>query len=154
MKSLMNILLVAAFACLGFLFYVVIRGAANAPESFSGGGVAVIDNGPVKPSQPVVPSEVQAQYDAGEKLFKQNCSACHKLNGKLVGPQLKGINEKYAGDEEWLYAWIRNAPSMIKKGDKKALDLWNQYNQQAMTAFPQLTDENIKEILVYVKYGG
>lgn len=36
---------------------------------------------------------------ADEALFKKgNCSACHNANKKVVGPALKDIAAKYAGD--------------------------------------------------------
>ncbi|MBU1447519.1 MAG: c-type cytochrome [Gammaproteobacteria bacterium] len=36
---------------------------------------------------------------ANETLFKKgNCVACHKVDKKLVGPALKDIAAKYAGD--------------------------------------------------------
>lgn len=36
----------------------------------------------------------------GETLFKQNsCGACHAVAGKSVGPSLKDIAAKYAGDK-------------------------------------------------------
>jgi cytochrome c551/c552 len=92
-----------------------------------------------------------ASVEAGEKLYKQHCTACHKINRQLVGPALKGVNEKYSGDEEWLYGWIRNAPALIKQGDEKAVALYNQYNQQQMTAFPFLSDGDIDNILVYIE---
>ena len=44
----------------------------------------------------------------GEKLYKQNCTACHLMTeAKLVGPGLKGVTEKY--EKEWLIKWIRNS---------------------------------------------
>lgn len=87
---------------------------------------------------------------AGETLFKNNCSACHRVKGKLVGPQLAGVTEKYAGDEEWLYRWIKNSPGMIAEGDEKAVALWEANNKLAMNAFPNLNDEDITNILAYV----
>lgn len=37
----------------------------------------------------------------GEALFKQsNCGTCHAADKKLVGPSLKNISAKYAGDKE------------------------------------------------------
>lgn len=91
-----------------------------------------------------------ANIQEGETLFKQNCSACHKVNGKLVGPQLAGVSQKYAGDMEWLYQWVKNAPGMIQKKDPKAIALWEANNKLAMNAFPTLTNEQIDNILAYV----
>ena len=40
-----------------------------------------------------------AQPD-GEKLFKANCTSCHKANDKkLVGPGLKGVRGRWGNDD-------------------------------------------------------
>jgi len=95
-------------------------------------------------------SSLQAQ-DAkeGETIFKANCSSCHKVFGKFLGPELAGVNERR--DEAWLLKWIHNAPAMIAAGDPTALELDAQYPTAAMTAFPQLGEDQIKSILAYVK---
>lgn len=37
----------------------------------------------------------------GEALFKSKpCVACHSIDKKMVGPALKDVAKKYAGDEE------------------------------------------------------
>lgn len=98
---------------------------------------------------------VYADYTAGDpvagKEIFNTCAACHKVKGKLVGPQLGGINQKYAGDEEWLYSWIKNAPGMIANGDAKAVALWEANNKAAMSAFTYLTDADIDNVLAYVE---
>ena len=86
----------------------------------------------------------------GESLYKSQCSACHRIKGKLVGPQLAGVSAKYANDKEWLYAWVKNAQGMINAGDPKAVALYEQYNKQLMQAFPTLQNSDIDDILAYV----
>ena len=86
---------------------------------------------------------------AGKEIFSQ-CAACHKIQGKLVGPQLGGVNQKYAGDEEWLYSWIKNAPGLIASGDPKAVALWEANNKAAMSAFTYLSDSDIDNVLAYI----
>ena len=99
----------------------------------------------------LIPARLLAQDAAeGQQLFKQYCSACHKVQGKLVGPQMAGVNAKYANDREWLYKWVKNSPAMIAAGDEKAVALYEQYNKQQMTAFPFLTDAQIDNILAWV----
>src|SRR5690606_27777134 len=95
-------------------------------------------------------SSLQAQ-DAkeGETLFKANCSTCHKVFGKFLGPELAGVNERR--DEAWLLKWIHNAPAMIASGDPIAKELDAQFPSSAMTAFPQLSEDQIKNILAYIK---
>ncbi|MEM8896781.1 MAG: c-type cytochrome [Bacteroidota bacterium] len=87
----------------------------------------------------------------GEALYKANCQACHRVKGKLVGPQLAGVAAKYANDKEWLYAWVKNAQGMINAGDPKAVALYEQYNKQLMQAFPTLQNSDIDDILAYVE---
>ena len=35
--------------------------------------------------------KAQTPEEKGEKLFKQNCTSCHALNKKVVGPALSGV---------------------------------------------------------------
>jgi Cytochrome c2 len=97
-----------------------------------------------------VASTLRAQ-DAkeGESIFKANCSSCHKVFGKFLGPELAGVNERR--DEAWLLKWIHNAPAMIASGDPIAKELDAQFPSAAMTAFPQLSEDQIKNILAYIK---
>jgi mono/diheme cytochrome c family protein len=83
----------------------------------------------------------------GEKLFKSNCAACHKLDKKLVGPPLKGITEKR--EQEWLIKWIKDSPGLIKSGDKLAIQVFEENNKLPMTANPHLSDKDIIDILAY-----
>jgi mono/diheme cytochrome c family protein len=85
----------------------------------------------------------------GEKLFKANCAACHKLDKKLVGPALLGITEKR--DQDWLIAWIKDSPGMIKSGDKLAIQVFEENNKLPMTPNPHLSDQDIVDILEYTK---
>nr|WP_299073867.1 c-type cytochrome [uncultured Allomuricauda sp.] len=89
----------------------------------------------------------------GKQLFNQNCAACHALNRKMTGPALANVEsrllEEEGLDKEWLYAWIKNSPGMIKSGDAYANKIYAEYNQAAMTAFPTLSNADIDDILAY-----
>ena len=86
----------------------------------------------------------------GKSLFNANCASCHKLNRNLVGPALKGVSAKY--EKEWLYSWIKNSAALIKSGDDQAVAIYEEYNKVAMNAFPQLSNEDIDNILAYTDY--
>lgn len=86
----------------------------------------------------------------GKSLYNANCASCHKLNKKLIGPALKGVSAKY--DKEWLYSWIKNSAALIKTGDEQAVAIYEEYNKVAMNAFPQLSNEDIDNILAYTDY--
>lgn len=89
----------------------------------------------------------------GKSLFNSQCAACHKLDKKMTGPALRNVEARLYEDEgldrEWLNKWIRNSSALIKSGDTYANKIWNEYNQTAMNAFPQLSDQDITDILAY-----
>lgn len=84
---------------------------------------------------------------AGEKLFKANCAACHKLYKRATGPALFGVGDKY--EKEWLYKWIKNSSELIASGDARANAIFEEYNKSVMQAFPALTNEDIDNIIAY-----
>ena len=100
-------------------------------------------------SSAVLPTQV-ADTVAGEKLFKANCAACHKLKKKATGPALAGVGDKY--EREWLYKWIRNSQELVKSGDALAVKIWEENNKAVMTAFPALTNADIDNIIAYTYY--
>lgn len=95
-------------------------------------------------------SSVSAQnIEEGEKLYKANCTACHQIDNKLIGPALRGVSDKYS--EEWLIKWIKNSAEMIAAGDPDAIAIWEEYNKSPMTAFPYFSDDDVKNILAYIE---
>lgn len=83
----------------------------------------------------------------GKELFNANCAACHKLDAKATGPALRGVANKY--DMDWLYKWVKNSSELIKSGDAKAVKIFEEYNKSVMTAFPQLSNADIDNIIAY-----
>jgi hypothetical protein len=96
-------------------------------------------------------SLVQAQD--GKALFNQKCASCHAIDKNLVGPALKGVEDRW-DDKAMLYDWVRNSAAVIKKGYPRAVAVYNEYNKVQMTAFPELKNEDIDAILAYVNTGG
>ncbi|NNK88780.1 MAG: c-type cytochrome [Flavobacteriaceae bacterium] len=90
---------------------------------------------------------------AGKALFNTNCAACHNLDRKMTGPALRNVEarllEEEGLDREWLNAWIRNSAAVIKSGDAYANKIYAEYNNAAMTAFPQLSDQDLANIHAY-----
>lgn len=86
---------------------------------------------------------------SGDQIFKSVCSACHTIGkGKLVGPDLNGVHAKYP--ESWLISFIRSSQTMVKKGDAKAVKIFNEYNKIPMPD-NNLTDAEIKNVINYIK---
>lgn len=89
----------------------------------------------------------------GKALFNANCAACHQLDKKMTGPALRKVEQRLSDDQgldrDWIYAWIRNSAGVIKSGDAYANKIYNDYSGAAMTAMPQLSDDDLNNILAY-----
>ncbi len=86
----------------------------------------------------------------GEALFNTNCAACHLRYKRSTGPALHGVTE-VAPSLDWIYKWVHNSTAVLKSGDAYANKLFEEYNGVAMTHFPQLSKEDINDILAYVE---
>ncbi len=86
--------------------------------------------------------------ESGEKLFKQNCTACHMMTqARLVGPGLEGVTDKY--EKEWLIKWIRNSQELIASGDERAIKIFEEYNKSVMNSF-DFSDQEFSDLLAYL----
>jgi mono/diheme cytochrome c family protein len=91
-----------------------------------------------------------AAISAGESLFNANCKACHRVHQKLVGPALAGVYDR-TPSIDWIKSFVKNSSKVIASGDDYANKLYNEYNKTQMTAFSSFKDEDIMNILAYVK---
>lgn len=87
----------------------------------------------------------------GKLLFNANCASCHKIDQKLTGPALQGVEDRWP-DKKKLYAWIRDSDSILQSGDKYAKRLFKEFDGIKMNKFPGLADDEIEAILRYVNH--
>jgi len=99
--------------------------------------------------KPTVKYEAPAD---GQSLFKTNCSSCHNVKVKLVGPALAGVNDRWP-DKKKLHDYIHNSQAVIKV-DPYAKSVFEANNKVIMTPFPNLTDVQIDAILKYIAEEG
>lgn len=86
----------------------------------------------------------------GESNFKLTCAACHSIGkGRLVGPDLANIEQRQP--EEWIIKFVKSSQSVINSGDKYADSLFQAFNKVIMPDQPTLTDNQIKNIIAYIK---
>ena len=91
-----------------------------------------------------------ASAQDGEKLFKQNCATCHRIDDKMVvGPGLAGIEDR-APSREWLVKWVQGPAAMIASGDAYANSI-KDASPSMMTDFGYLEEAEILAIFDYVK---
>jgi cytochrome c2 len=97
-----------------------------------------------------VSTTLAADAQNGKKLYESNnCGSCHAFNKKIIGPALAGVNDRHS--EEWLIQWIRNNKKLRETGDAEALKLYAEYNSSPMNVYENLSADDVKDILAYIK---
>lgn len=91
-----------------------------------------------------------ANISAGEALFNNNCKACHRVHTKLVGPALANVYDR-TPSVDWILKFVKNSSAVIGSGDDYAVKLYNEYNKTQMTAFTNFKDQDILNVLAYIK---
>lgn len=89
-----------------------------------------------------------ARIEEGKKLFKANCAACHAVDRKMTGPALKNVWERWESQEK-IISWTQNSSALIASGDAYANKIFNEYNKSVMSAFPQLSGDQVVSIIEY-----
>lgn len=96
-------------------------------------------------------SESAEAIEAGKALFNANCSACHKLDQKLIGPALRGVTDRR--EVQWAKDFIHNSQKVIQSGDPVATKLFAEFNNVVMPAMPFLSEDDLNNLLSYIEYG-
>ena len=100
-------------------------------------------------------SIANAQGDAGNgyDLFQTNCTACHQVDGELIGPELRNVVSRLQEEQglgtDWLHLWIKDNKALRESGDKYANEVYAKYNNSEMLAFTSFSDSDIDDILAY-----
>ena len=120
-----------------FVFFIPVSGQDSAEEASEES-----DSG----QEEIIPG---ADVAKGEELFKSICASCHKRYERAIGPALHGLSERR--EMEWIYKWINNNKKLRDSGDQQAIAIYEEYNGQAMPAYPQLSNQDIDNIVAYVE---
>ncbi|HEX4420446.1 MAG TPA: respiratory nitrate reductase subunit gamma [Kofleriaceae bacterium] len=88
-----------------------------------------------------------------KKIFTTRCMACHTFGkGVKVGPDLKGVNERR--QRAWLLKFVRSSSVVIASGDPIAADLFQQFKQQRMPDWTDLSEDQVTSILDWLGING
>jgi len=87
--------------------------------------------------------------DEGKTIFTNRCTACHNVNKVLTGPALAGVHERRSMD--WIVKFIKSSQSLVKAGDKDAVAVYEKFNKIPMPDHADLSDDNIKRIVEFIK---
>ncbi|MDB2701655.1 cytochrome c [Flavobacteriaceae bacterium] len=83
----------------------------------------------------------------GATAFKEKCTACHKVNAKLIGPAMTGIYERR--HPAWVMNILLNPTEMLKE-DPIAKALLKEYNNILMIN-QNLSKEEARAIAEYLR---
>lgn len=89
----------------------------------------------------------QEMVDRGISIFDTNCSACHKVDKRFIGPSPKGIMKRRS--PEWIMNMILD-PQLMVEQDRCAKDLLIEFNGAAM-ANQNMTEDQARDILEYFR---
>ncbi|HEO66226.1 MAG TPA: cytochrome c [Spirochaetes bacterium] len=82
----------------------------------------------------------------GKKVFEMKCSACHKLDERVVGPPLRGVTKRRT--PEFVMNMILNPKEMVEK-NATAHALYAKYYTQM--SFQDVTQKETRSILEYFR---
>ena len=87
--------------------------------------------------------------DKGKAIFTTRCTSCHNVNAKLVGPALANVDKRRTFD--WIVNFVHSPKAAIEKNDTAAVALYNQFDQIVMPDHSDLSANDIKSVLDYIK---
>ena len=100
----------------------------------------------------LIGSQPASAQESGKQIFQKSCAACHSIGaGRLIGPDLKGVNDKRP--EDWLLKFIKSSEKLVKSGDKTAMALLEEFNKMPMPD-QALSDDQIRKVLAHIKETG
>ncbi len=83
----------------------------------------------------------------GEAKFNAICVACHMIEGRMIGPAMKGVYERRS--PEWVMNMILNPDGMLKE-DPIAKALLKEYNNSAMAGY-SISESETRDIAEYLR---
>jgi cytochrome c2 len=89
----------------------------------------------------------------GKTIFMSKCASCHAIFKDMTGPGIMGFTERAPWtDRKNIYEWIRNPSAFMARNEytRKLKEIY----KSMMTAFPDLTNEEIDAICDYINQAG
>src|SRR5215510_11635302 len=95
-----------------------------------------------------------ASADTAEakKTFTTRCMACHTFGkGVKIGPDLKGVTQRR--ELAWIIKFVRSSSTMVGS-DPIAVQLFDQFKQQRMPDWTDLSEAQVKDIMDWLAANG
>jgi cytochrome c551/c552 len=103
---------------------------------------ATAENTPILICGTTAPSELEEVQKQGEKLFKMNCAACHKLDQHATGPALRGVKARFEEEKNQSV----DAFFELRKTQYEAI---MESRERLCLISPKITTEDLKKVLQY-----
>lgn len=87
--------------------------------------------------------------EEGKEIFKNRCSGCHNVNKQVLGPALAKVYDRRSLD--WIKKFVQSSQTVIKSGDKEAVEVFEKFNQTPMPDHRDITDVQVESIVAYIK---
>lgn len=87
----------------------------------------------------------------GAKVYKLNCANCHQENGDGLAKLMPPLQ-----NSDWFKPNLKDLPCLIRNGQKTPMQVNGITYKQAMPAMKHLSNQEIKDVSVYVaqKFAG
>src|SRR3954453_16175486 len=85
----------------------------------------------------------------GKTIFPLPFVSCNAVNKILTGPALAGVDQRHP--IEWIVNFVHSSQTLVKGGDAQAVALFEKFNKIPMPDHPDLTSDDIKSIVSYIK---
>ncbi|WP_128544446.1 ThuA domain-containing protein [Larkinella soli] len=87
--------------------------------------------------------QANTSFSTGKRLIElSDCKACHSIDKKSIGPAYQAVAERYAKE--------RRADMVNRLAKKVITGGGGNWGEQAMSAHPQLKDDEAKEMVTYI----
>src|ERR1019366_1196563 len=90
-----------------------------------------------------------APLDEGKNIFIARCIGCHKIDKDFAGPALANVDKRHTID--WIIKFVHSSQTVIKNRDTSAVALFSKFNRKIMPDHADLTDQDIKNVVEYIK---
>lgn len=100
------------------------------------GPIKEVDLGPID----------QEMVEEGKTIYETYCTACHKLDERLIGPPLKEVTARRS--PEWIMNMIMNPDGMLKE-DPIAQELLKEYLSPMVNQ--NISEEQARKVLEYFR---
>lgn len=84
----------------------------------------------------------------GKELFDKNCSICHSVNQRMIGPALFDVVKKK--NFKWFMFYTISSKTLLDEKDKRAIRIQEEFSIQH-PEFRELSKDEIRAIYTFIR---